>query len=117
MDSDRTAEGEHDARQGTTEDRRSEGGRALPVGPEPPDEERVALYESTFAYAGTYSLEDGRVTHHVDVSSNEVWRGTEQARFYKLNGSILTITARLRDRSSGMHAQYLLVREKVTGPR
>ena len=89
----------------------------MPVGPEPTDEERVALYENTFAYAGTYSLEDGRVTHHVDVSSNEVWRGTEQVRFYKLNGSILTITARLRDASSGMDAQYLLVWEKVTGPR
>ena len=61
--------------------------------------------------AGTYSLEADRVTHHVDVSWNEVWRGTDQVRFYDLNENVLTITARV----SQPTAQYVLVWEKVTG--
>jgi hypothetical protein len=43
-------------------------GRILPPGPALKDEDRLALYETMFAYAGTYSLEGGKVTHHVDIS-------------------------------------------------
>ena len=51
-------------------------GRIVPLTPTPRDEERVALHETMFAYAGTYSLEAAKVTHHVDISWNEVWNGT-----------------------------------------
>jgi hypothetical protein len=87
-----------------------------PLDREPTDEERITLHETMFAYAGTYSLEADKVTHHVDVSWNEVWRGTDQVRFYELNENTLTITARILDPTIGMEAQYVLVWEKVKGP-
>ena len=80
------------------------------------DEQRAALYQTMFAYAGTYSLETGKVTHHVDVSWNEVWTGTEQVRFIEVKGNILTIQSRAIDPASGMEAQYTVMWEKVRSP-
>ena len=80
------------------------------------DEERGALYETMFAYAGTYSLETGKVTHHVDISWNEIWNGTDQVRSYEVNGTTLTITARAVDPASGREDRYVVVWEKVTSP-
>jgi hypothetical protein len=80
------------------------------------DEERGALYETMFAYAGTYSLEAGKVTHHVDISWNEAWNGTDQVRFFEVNGTTLTITTRAIDPTSGSEARYVVVWEKVTSP-
>ena len=48
-------------------------GRIAPVGAAPPDNERVALYDTMFAYAGTYSVETDKVIHHIDISWNETW--------------------------------------------
>jgi hypothetical protein len=42
-------------------------GRIAPVGAAQPDNERVALYDTMFAYAGTYSVEADKVIHHVDI--------------------------------------------------
>jgi hypothetical protein len=70
-----------------------------------------------FAYAGTYSVEAGKITHHVDISWNEVWNGTDQVRYYEVNGNTLTITSRAIDPTSGTEAQYVVVWEKVTSPR
>jgi len=91
-------------------------GRIVPLTPTPRDEERVALHETMFAYAGTYSLEPGKVTHHVDISWNEVWNGTDQVRFYEVKGTTLTLTSRAIDPTSGREAQYVVVWEKVTSP-
>ena len=93
-------------------------GRIVPLDLALTDEERIALYETMFAYAGTYSLEAGsveagKVTHHVDISWNEVWNGTDQVRFYEVNGNILTIRARAVDPTSGTEAQYVVIWEKV----
>jgi hypothetical protein len=92
------------------------GGRTMPLDLAPTDEEQLALYKSMFAYAGTYSVQTGRVTHHVDVSWNEVWTGTDQVRFYEVNGNTLTITARVVDPKSGEDVQYVLVWKKVGSP-
>jgi hypothetical protein len=70
-----------------------------------------------FAYAGTYEVESGNVTHHVDISWNHVWTGTDQVRFYEVNGNTLTIKSRLIDPTSGTEAQYVVLWEKVEGPR
>ena len=92
-------------------------GRIVPQDPALTDEEQVALHQTMFAYAGTYSVEAGKVTHHVDISWNEVWNGTDQVRFYEVNGNSLTITSRAIDPASGAEAQYVVVWEKVTTPR
>jgi hypothetical protein len=56
------------------------------------DEEKVKLLESMSAYAGTYTADGDKVVHHVDTSWNGPWTGTDQVRFYKLDGDTLTIT-------------------------
>jgi Lipocalin-like domain len=66
--------------------------RPKPLTANPTDEQRVKLHETMFAYAGTYTLEGNKVTHHVDISWNEAWTGSEQVRFFNLDGNTLTIT-------------------------
>ncbi len=87
--------------------------RTMSAGATPPDEERAALYDTMFAYAGTYSVEANRVIHHVDVSWNEVWTGTDQTRLFEVKGNILTLRTRIADPASGTEAHYAVVWEKV----
>ncbi len=92
-------------------------GRTVPRDLAPTDDEHVALYKTMFAYAGTYSVEGGKVTHHVDISWNEFWTGTDQVRSYEVSGNTLTISARLVDPASGEEDQYVLVWERVGSSR
>jgi hypothetical protein len=92
-------------------------GRIAPHPAAPTDDERMMLYETMFAYAGTYEVEAGKVIHHVDISWNHAWTGTDQVRFYEVTGNTLTITSRLIDPASGKEAQYVVLWEKVEGPR
>jgi hypothetical protein len=87
--------------------------RIAPAGSSPPGDERVALYATMFAYAGTYSVEAGKVIHHVDVSWNEVWTGTDQTRLFEVSGNTLTLTTSLADPASGTEAHYAVVWEKI----
>jgi hypothetical protein len=57
------------------------------------DAERAALFDTFAAYAGTFTVEGGRVTHHVDVSWNEEWTGTDQVRYFRIEGDLLHITS------------------------
>jgi len=94
--------------------------RVKPRNVSPDDEERVKLHQTMFAYAGTYTLEGDKVIHHVDISWNQAWTGTDQVRFYKLDGNILTITTGPFKSSTGTtggrEARSVLVWEKVKGP-
>src|SRR5690242_19192347 len=83
----------------------------------PTDEHRVKLHQTMFAYAGTYTLEGDKVTHHVDVSWNENWTGTDVVRFYKLEGNTLTITtAPAKSGLDGREGRTVAVWEKVKAP-
>ena len=88
-------------------------GRIAPVVPAPSDSQRVALYDTMFAYAGTYSVEPDKVIHHVDISWNEVWTDTDQTRLFEVNGNTLTLTTRIADPANGTEVQYAVVWEKV----
>ncbi len=57
------------------------------------DEERSTLLRTMFAYSGPYRLEGDKWVTTVDVSWNVAWNGTEQLRFYKLDGDRLQVTA------------------------
>src|SRR5208337_3361603 len=57
--------------------------RRRPSGLLPTDDEKLALYDSMFAYSGAYTVKPDRVVHHLDMSWNETWSGTEQVRFCK----------------------------------
>ena len=90
--------------------------RVKPRNVNPDDEERVKLHQTMFAYAGTYTLEGDKVIHHLDISWNETWTGTDQVRYYKLDGNILIIaTASIKD-SFGREGRSTLVWEKVEAP-
>jgi Lipocalin-like domain len=87
--------------------------RIAPVCAAPTESERVALYDTMFAYAGTYSVEAGKIIHHVDVSWNETWTGTDQIRLFEVSGNTLTITTRITDPANGMETHYAVIWEKV----
>src|SRR5215471_2721904 len=59
----------------------------------PTDTEKLRLFDSMLAYSGTYTLDDEKVIHHVDVSWNQALTNIDLIRFYKLANGILTITA------------------------
>lgn len=63
------------------------------------NEERLQLYGTMLAYAGTFSLKGATVTHHIDISSNETWTGTAQVRNVKFDGETLVITTPAQPRS------------------
>ena len=85
-------------------------GRIVPADPTAADDELVTLYNTMFAYAGRYSVEAeaGKVIHHIDISWNEAWTGTDQVRLFELTGNTLTLSTHATD------AHYLVVWEKVT---
>ena len=56
------------------------------------DEDRVRLFRTMFAYSGLYRLEGDKWITAVDVAWNPAWTGTEQVRFYKLDGDRLLVS-------------------------
>ena len=60
------------------------------------DADRVEAFRSMAAYSGIYRLEEDRWTTMVDITWNEAWIGTEQVRFYRVEGDTLTVTTAWR---------------------
>ena len=56
------------------------------------DADRIEAFRSMVAYSGTYRLEEDRWITTVDITWNEAWMGTEQVRFYRVDGDTLTVT-------------------------
>ena len=44
----------------------------------------IALYDSMFAYAGTFTVDHEKVVHHIDMSWNVTLTGTDQIRFLRV---------------------------------
>jgi hypothetical protein len=91
------------------------GDRKKPEGLVPIDAEKIALYDSMFAYAGTFSVDDEKVVHHIDMSWNEAWTGTTQIRFLKLQGDQLTyISAPARNPMNGRDCVHTVIFRRAT---
>ena len=58
------------------------------------DKEGRELLRTMTAYAGTYTFDGKTVTHHVDVSWNEVWTGTDLVRDVRLDAGRAILTTR-----------------------
>ena len=86
---------------------------AILVAQDRPKSEKVKLLESMSAYAGTYTADGEKVVHHVDTSWNGSWTGTDQVRFYKLDGDLLTITTAPLTSFSREEVEVVLVWKKV----
>jgi hypothetical protein len=55
------------------------------------EEEKVAAFDSCFAYAGTFEVADGRVTHRLEDCTFPNWIGTAQVRFVRPSGDRLVL--------------------------
>ncbi len=55
------------------------------------DADHIALLRSLVAYTGRYRIEGDKLVTAVDASWHEAWAGTNQERFYKLDGDHLDI--------------------------
>ena len=66
-------------------------GRKPPAGDVPTAAEKAGLYDGVVAYAGTWSIVGDKVTHHVDISWNQAWTGTDQVRQFRIEGDRLYI--------------------------
>jgi hypothetical protein len=60
---------------------------------EPTDHELASLFTTMGAYGGTFTVDGDRVTHHVDISWNGSWTGTDQVRTFRVEGRKLFITS------------------------
>jgi Lipocalin-like domain len=65
--------------------------RTPAAGPKTTDAEAAQLYRTMVAYAGRYTLEGDKITHHVEVSWNQAWTGTDQRRFIEIKEDHLTV--------------------------
>jgi lipocalin-like protein len=76
------------------------------------DEDRINLHKYMVSYSGRFTVGGGeKVVHHVDISWNESWTGTDQVRFFELQGDKLTITAPV-DAINGLESTSVLVWER-----
>ena len=57
------------------------------------DEDRAAAFRSMLAYSGKYRTEGNRIIINVDIAWDESWNGTEQVRYYRIQGDQLHIEA------------------------
>lgn len=70
----------------------SEGAPPRPTSFPYTDTERARIHKGIFgAYAGTYSVEGNKVTHHIVASWRPDWIGEDQIRYVELSGNKLTI--------------------------
>ncbi len=68
------------------------GDRPSPSQSPPSEEEKIKLFDSMLAYAGTYTVQEDRVLHKLDASWNDIWTNTVQTRLISLKKNRLTYT-------------------------
>lgn len=66
--------------------------RPRPQSNPPSAEEKIALFDSLFAYVGSYEVQADRVIHTLDGSWNELWTGSKQTRLLSFDGERLIYT-------------------------
>jgi hypothetical protein len=75
-----------------------------------PDAEKIAAFESYFNYAGTFEIRGDSVVHHVELSLNPNFIGTEQLRRIELEGGRLTLSASETDKNGLVRTHRLIWR-------
>jgi hypothetical protein len=55
------------------------------------DADSTALLKTLMAYTGKFTIEGDKFTTKVDISWSELFTGTDQVRFFKLEGDKLTL--------------------------
>ncbi len=57
-----------------------------------PEKERAEAFATFLSYAGRYTLKEGKVVHHVEISSYPNWVGTDLVRTVGLERDRVTLT-------------------------
>jgi hypothetical protein len=57
------------------------------------DEDRSVAFRSMLAYCGKYNTEGQKIVINVDIAWDESWSGTEQVRYFRVEGDRLHIEA------------------------
>ena len=82
-------------------------GRPRPASNPPTEKEKATLFDTMFAYVGTYVVEADRVVHTLDGSWNELWTGTRQTRFLGFEeGNLIYTTPETVDPMDGKLCTY-----------
>jgi hypothetical protein len=68
--------------------------RSKPAGAVPTAAEAADLFKGMLAYAGTYSIDGNEVTHHIEISWNEAWSGTNQVRIARFDGNRVQLSTK-----------------------
>jgi hypothetical protein len=78
------------------------------------DPQRIDLFRTMTAYAGTYKFDGSTVEHSIEISMNEVWSGTKQIRTVKQDGErLIYATPPFPFHTDGKMSINTLVWEKV----
>lgn len=90
-------------------------GRPRPRSNPPSPEEKIALFDSLFAYVGSYEVQDDRVIHTLDGSWNELWTGTQQTRLLSFGdgGRLVYTTPETVDPMDGRLCTYRVEFERA----
>ena len=76
------------------------------------DSDKIKLFDTLFAYAGTYTISGNQIIHHVDTSWNETWTGTDKVRNVEVRGNQLVYTTTPQMSPSGQMVVLTLVWQK-----
>lgn len=91
-------------------------GRPTPKSNPPSPEEKISLFDSLFAYVGSYEVHSDRVVHTLDGSWNELWTGTIQTRFLSFNNEhLIYTTPETVDPMDGSFCTYRVEFERAQG--
>src|SRR5262249_6184981 len=91
-------------------------GRRKPAGPKATSAEVEALFRSMTSYGGTYTIDGNEITHHVDVSWNQSWTGTDQKRVARFDGNrVYLSTPPSLDPITGTMSMPTMTWEKLGG--
>jgi hypothetical protein len=78
------------------------------------DQQRIELFRTITAYAGTYKFDGTTIEHNIEISMNEVWSGTKQVRSVKRDGDqLIYSTPPFPFHTDGKMSINTLVWEKV----
>jgi hypothetical protein len=88
--------------------------RPKPKSTPPTTDEKIALFDSLFAYVGTYRAESDRVIHTLDGSWNGLWTGTTQTRVLSFEeGRLIYKTPETVDPMDGKLCTYRVEFERA----
>jgi len=89
-------------------------GRKPPASSVATEAEGIELFRGLISYAGTYSIDGDKISHHVDASWNQAWTGTTQVRQFRIDGKTLHITTvSTANALTGKPASSVLIWTKV----